>query len=150
MTLEITNEPWKLKKVALPQHTDHGGVMWHGAYLAWLEESRVCALSSIGLPYKDLIDKGIEMPVVDLKIKYRKPIEVGDEILLESHCLQRRGVRWPWYSRFLQEEGDVYAEAFVDLVLVRLTSGKRMLVRNPPEDLQHALTKLQSGPLQSS
>ena len=33
--------PWVLQRRVLPQHTDHAGVMWHGAYLAWLEEARV-------------------------------------------------------------------------------------------------------------
>ena len=32
---------WLLERRVLPQHTDHAGVMWHGAYLAWLEEARV-------------------------------------------------------------------------------------------------------------
>ena len=38
--------PWRLCKRVLPQHTDHAGVMWHGAYVAWLEEARVEALNA--------------------------------------------------------------------------------------------------------
>ena len=40
---------WLLQRRVLPQHTDHAGVMWHGAYLAWLEEARVEALAAVGL-----------------------------------------------------------------------------------------------------
>ena len=28
----VTTRPWRLRKRVLPQHTDHAGVMWHGAY----------------------------------------------------------------------------------------------------------------------
>jgi len=57
---------WCLRRRVLPQHTDHGGVMWHGAYLGWLEEARVEALAAVGLAYSDLASRGQEFPVVAL------------------------------------------------------------------------------------
>ena len=65
---KLAGSPWRLYKHVLPQHTDHAGVMWHGAYLSWLEEARVDALAQVGLPYKDLSAKGFELPVVSLNI----------------------------------------------------------------------------------
>ncbi|MEC9028789.1 MAG: acyl-CoA thioesterase, partial [Cyanobacteriota bacterium] len=67
-------QPWKLRKRVLPQHTDHAGVMWHGAYLAWLEEARVEALAQVGLPYARISAAGLEMPVVRLEIHYRRAL----------------------------------------------------------------------------
>ena len=52
VTESVTRLPWRLDKRVLPQHTDHGGVMWHGAYVGWLEEARVEALAAVGLPYR--------------------------------------------------------------------------------------------------
>ena len=66
------DNPWVLKKIVLPQHTDHAGVMWHGSYLNWLEEARVDALAKVGLSYSNLSQNGYEMPVVELNIKYIK------------------------------------------------------------------------------
>ena len=40
---------WKIEKIVLPQHADHAGVMWHGKYFNWLEESRINALSEVGI-----------------------------------------------------------------------------------------------------
>ena len=40
---------WKIKKIVLPQDADHAGVMWHGKYFNWLEESRINALSEVGI-----------------------------------------------------------------------------------------------------
>ena len=42
---------WKIEKIVLPQHADHAGVMWHGKYFNWLEESRINALSEVCLLY---------------------------------------------------------------------------------------------------
>ena len=42
---------WCCSKRVLPQHTDHAGVLWHGAYVAWLEEARVEALDQAGRAY---------------------------------------------------------------------------------------------------
>lgn len=55
----VTTRPWRLRKRVLPQHTDHAGVMWHGAYVAWLEEARVEALCAAGLSYAVMADEGI-------------------------------------------------------------------------------------------
>jgi len=45
---------WKIEKIVLPQHADHAGVMWHGKYFNWLEESRINALSEVGISYFEL------------------------------------------------------------------------------------------------
>ena len=44
VTEQQHQRPWQIERTVLPQHTDHAGVMWHGSYLAWLEEARVDAL----------------------------------------------------------------------------------------------------------
>ena len=57
LTDSVTPTPWRLKKRVLPQHTDHAGVMWHGAYVAWLEEARVEALVAVSYTHLTLPTK---------------------------------------------------------------------------------------------
>jgi acyl-CoA thioester hydrolase len=132
----------------LPQHTDHAGVMWHGAYLAWLEEARVEALAAAGLAYSDLSARGLELPVVSLAIEYRQALLHGDIVQLLSSVGARRGVKLPWHSRFLRADGVVAAEARVELVLVDLSEGpaRRRLLRQLPVDLEGAIQRLIAGP----
>jgi len=139
---------WCLRRRVLPQHTDHAGVMWHGAYLAWLEEARVEALAAVGLPYSALSSRGLELPVVSLTIDYRQALLHGDAVELRSELLPRDGVRLPWVSRFWGPDGGVAAEARVELVLVDLSAGpaRRRLLRRLPEDLAAALQALEAGP----
>ncbi|WP_411876980.1 acyl-CoA thioesterase [Vulcanococcus limneticus] len=139
---------WTLERRVLPQHTDHAGVMWHGAYLAWLEEARVEALAAAGLAYSDLSARGLELPVVSLAIDYRQALLHGDRVRLHSAVLPRQGVKLPWRSRFIAPSGAVAAEARVVLVLVDLSAGpdRRRLLRRLPEDLGAAIERLQRGP----
>ena len=136
--------PWRLYKRVLPQHTDHAGVMWHGAYLNWLEEARVEALSQVGWSYKELSEQGYEMPVVSLKINYISALLHGEEVLLESCSLPRELARWPWLTKFFRD-GVLVANAKVDLVLVEKFATGNRLIRNVPNQISSHLLKLQLG-----
>ena len=111
--------------------------------MAWLEEARVEALAAVGLPYDRLAAEGLEMPVVRLELEYRQALHHGEQVDLESWALQRRGVRWPWASRWCREDGQVAAMARVELVLVRLEGARRTVLRQAPPALQEALERLQ-------
>jgi len=140
--------PWLLRRRVLPQHTDHAGVAWHGAYVAWLEEARVEALAAVGLAYSDLSARGCELPVVALAIDYRQALLHGDLVVIQSWAEPRRGLKLPWRSRLLDGAGRLVAEARVDLVLVAVdtAAGARRLQRRLPPDLAHAVEALAAGP----
>ena len=120
------SEGWLLERRVLPQHTDHAGVMWHGAYLAWLEEARVEALAAAGIAYSDLSARGLELPVVSLTIDYKQPLFHGEAVQLWSEVLPRVGLRLPWRSRFVAASGKLAAEARVELVLVESAPGQEI------------------------
>ena len=75
---------WKIEKIVLPQHADHAGVMWHGTYFNWLEESRINALLEVGISYFELTKKGFDLPLIDTSIKYKSPLFLGEKITIES------------------------------------------------------------------
>lgn len=149
--MQTVMEPrrWLLERRVLPQHTDHAGVMWHGAYIAWLEEARVLALEAAGLAYSDLSARGLELPVVDLAISYRQALHHGDRVQVCSRVLPREGVKLPWHSWFVAADGSVAAEARVALVLVEGSAGpeRRRVLRRLPPDLERAVQALAAGPL---
>ena len=76
------NKQWKLIKTVLPQHTDHAGVMWHGSYLNFLEEGRIDALDQLGLSYSKLSEKGFEIPVISIQLRYKISFIHGEKVLL--------------------------------------------------------------------
>ncbi|MFM7464635.1 MAG: acyl-CoA thioesterase [Cyanobium sp.] len=147
-SLPPPDRAWRLERRVLPQHTDHAGVMWHGAYIAWLEEARVEALASVGLDYSTLSAQGLEMPVVDLALTYRAPLIHGDRAEVRSLVMPPRGLRLPWRSWLIGPGETVAAEALVELVLVDFRAGpqNRKLMRRLPPEVAKALQKLTEGP----
>ena len=139
-------EGWCLRRRVLPQHTDHGGVMWHGAYVGWLEEARVEALAAVGLSYHQLTARALELPVVSLAIDYRQALLPGDAVEVWSEPQPRQGLRLPWNSRFVGSNGVLAALARVELVVVDRSRGPgRQVLRRFPEDLEAALARLLRG-----
>ena len=141
-----TNNHWKLIKTVLPQHTDHAGVMWHGSYLNFLEEGRIDALDRVGFSYSRLSSKGFEIPVISLQIKYKKSFIHGEKVLLMSQFKQENKIRLTCKSLFLKSNGDIGAEAIIELVVIRKINGSINLVRELPEQIKNILLMLEDGP----
>ena len=137
---------WKLLKTVLPQHTDHAGVMWHGSYLNFLEEGRIDALDKIGHSYTKLSEKGFEIPVVSIQIRYKISFIHGEKILLASQFKLENKIRLTCKTLFLKSNGDIGAEAIIGLVVVRKTNESIKLVRELPVQIKNILLMLEEGP----
>jgi acyl-CoA thioester hydrolase len=60
--------------------TDAMGVVHHSNYLAYFEEARVAYLRHIGHPFTEWRDAGLESPVLESFVQYRKPLNFDEEI----------------------------------------------------------------------
>jgi acyl-CoA thioester hydrolase len=60
--------------------TDAMGVIHHGAYATYLEEARVELLRAGGLPYDRVRSGGIDVVVVELSLRYRRPVRFDDQV----------------------------------------------------------------------
>ena len=137
-------KPWELNKKVLPQHTDHAGVVWHGTYLNWLEESRIDSIGKAGIKYIELLNRGFEMPVYKIEIKYLMPIMIGDEIIVKSSFITNQGPRIKVNSTFNNLGNKIHAEASIDIVLINKETFK--VVRKRPDFLENYLNNLRKGP----
>ena len=63
---------------------DPMSVAYHTFYLDYFEEARTEALRDIGLPYKQLEDSGIIMPVVEASVRYLAPARYDDMLEIET------------------------------------------------------------------
>ncbi|MBW3041385.1 acyl-CoA thioesterase [Prochlorococcus marinus] len=142
----IINKGWKLTKLVLPQHTDHARVMWHGSYINFLEEARIDALNKVGMSYSELSEKGFEIPVVSLNIKYKMSFNHGDKALLISQFKMDNKIRLNCKTFFVKVNGDIAAEALVGLVVVRKKNDSIKLIRELPDQIKNILLLLEEGP----
>ena len=133
---------WKIKKLVLPQHSDHAGVMWHGTYFNWLEESRINALAEVGVNYFDLIKKGFDLPLINSSIKYIVPLFIGEEITIESVFNISKSPKINVNSKFLNSNSEILTIAEVNLVLINKINFS--IIRKRPDFLSKAFIKLNS------
>ena len=142
--LTATTENWFEYPVkAHPHHTDYSGVVWHGTYLTWMEEARVECLHSIGINYADLVALGCELPVVELSLRYHRPISMGMTAIIKTRMTQMEGVRINWDYQIQSPDGEeLYLTASVTLVAVDREKGK--IMRQLPPSIKDALVKLSS------
>ncbi len=144
---EFSNKnKWKLTKRVLPQHTDHAGVMWHGAYLNFLEESRIDALKKVGISYFKLSEKGFEIPVVAAQLKYKISFVHGEKVQLISQFKLVNKIRLNCETLFLKSNGDIGAKALIELVLVSKQNNSIKLVRELPVQIKKIFLLLEEGP----
>ena len=140
------NNHWKLIKTVLPQFTDHAGVMWHGSYLNFLEECRLDALDKVGISYSELSKKGFEIPVISIQLRYKKSFIHGEKVLLKSQFKLENKIRLICKTLFLKSNGDIGAEAKVELVVVRKINDSIKVVKELPAKIKNIFLMLEEGP----
>lgn len=140
-TLQATSQRWFEYPVkAQPHHTDYAGIVWHGTYIAWMEEARVEYLRSIGIEFADLVALGCDLPVVELSLRYHLPVRLGVSAIVKARLIETTGVRINWDYEICSYDGK---ELFVTgkVVLVGVDREKGKIMRQLPPVFQDALTK---------
>lgn len=64
---------------ACPQFYDLDpmNIVWHGNYPRFFELARTALLKKIGYGYNDMIVSGYAWPVIDMHIRYYRPLRLG-------------------------------------------------------------------------
>jgi acyl-CoA thioester hydrolase len=63
-------------------------VVWHGNYARYLELARCALMEKIGYSYPEMASSGYVWPVVDMRIKYVRPIRLGQRIRLCAELIE--------------------------------------------------------------
>lgn len=67
--------------ILIPFHdVDSMHIVWHGHYAKYFEVARCEFLESFGYSYKVMAESGFTWPVIDMRIKYVKPLLFGQRI----------------------------------------------------------------------
>jgi len=135
----IADEGWYNYPVRVyPHHTDYSGVVWHGAYLTWMEEARVECLRSVGMSFEELVSAGVDLPVAEMNLRYHRSARMGDDLLIMTKLVPDK-VRLNWQYQ-IRTEKDLCVTAVVTLVPVDFE--KRKLLRSLPSSLEGAIARL--------
>ena len=117
--------------------TDAYGVVWHGAYLRWLEMGRVFFCDDLGLSLVELQNNDIVLPVTNLNVRYKSSAKLNDELIITTRIAKITALSMTFEQLIsAKNSGKIFVHAFVDVVAVN-NAGK--LYRKLPEKLKSVL-----------
>lgn len=121
--------------------TDCYGVVWHGAYVKWVERSRT-EFCNMFLNVETIEKSGTIFPVVELNLRYKSSAKLFDEIIVETTLSEIKKTSMSFDTKILDKNtGRVFVIATSTLVTTNL-EGK--LNRQIPDEIYKKLEEIKS------
>lgn len=67
---------------------DPMGVVWHGNYPRFLEQARSALFEKLSFGYREMSESGFAWPIVDMRIKYVRPIDFSRTIIVSATLVE--------------------------------------------------------------
>lgn len=112
--------------------TDQMGVVYHGNYVQYFEIGRVEWLRNLGVSYRWMEDNGIMMPVVSLKMDYRRPAKYDDLLTIKTIFKNLSTVKIEFEYEIYNEKKELLTTGNSILVFVDMKTGRPVV---PPDYL---------------
>ncbi len=118
--------------ITVPFHDiDSVGVAWHGHYAKYFEIARCALLDSFGYGYGAMRESGFMWPVIDMHVRYVKPVRFGQNIVVRATLRE-------WENRLLidylvtdQASGQRLTRGRTSQVAVDMKNGEMCFVSPP-------------------
>ncbi len=101
-------------------------IVWHGNYPKYFEVARCQLLEEIGFPYEKMGEAGYFFPVIDLQVKYVKPIKFKQQVKVV--CMPKQ-----WENKLVIQYR--IQDALTDEILTKAQSSQ-VAVKMPEEVTQ--------------
>lgn len=106
-------------------------VVWHGNYAKFLEQARCALLDKIGYSYPQMHESGFLWPIVDMQLKYVRPIRYAQVILVSATLVEYENRLKVSYRCRDKITGEVLTKAHTTQVAVDAASGE-LCLESPP------------------
>ncbi|MFH5831797.1 acyl-CoA thioesterase [Halalkalibaculum sp. DA3122] len=83
--------------------TDKMGYVYYGRYLEYFEVARTEMIRSLGMPYSELEDEGVMLPVVKTQVEYKAPIYYDELMTIHVHLYSIPAVKLETYYEISTE-----------------------------------------------
>jgi acyl-CoA thioester hydrolase len=110
---------------------DPMNVVWHGNYVRFFEVARCVLLQRIGYTYEDMRRSGYAWPIVDLRLRYYRPLRFAQRFDIQVAIVEWENRLKMAYLLTDQNTGARIARGHTVQVAVDLES-KEMLWETPP------------------
>jgi acyl-CoA thioester hydrolase len=117
--------------------TDQMGVVYYANYLRFFESARAAYWRDLGKSYKDLVDWGIALPVVEAHCDYKRPAFYEDLLVVDVEVSQVRPASVKFGYRVLRGE-TLLAQGYTRHAVVGTDGKPRAL----PDQLRTAIPRI--------
>jgi len=101
--------------------TDAQGIAHNSNYLIWFELARVAYLEEYTGGYPALRDQGIESLVLETHVRYRKPAQFDDRLVIHARVSELRGARFR-FDYEVKRDGELLADGWTSHACVDATT----------------------------
>ncbi len=119
--------------------TDQMGFMHHSNYFKYYETARWELFRNIGIPYSELEEEGIILPVTEASMKFIKPVLFDQTVTVKTSVKLFKGARIVFEYKAYNEAGENINVASVTVACVGKKTGKACF---PPKKLTNTLKEL--------
>ncbi|MGD8325696.1 MAG: acyl-CoA thioesterase [Sphingomonadales bacterium] len=118
--------------IDVPFHdVDSMGIVWHGHYAKYFEIARCALLDRLGYNYNQMLESGFGWPVIDMRIRYAKPLRFEQKIRVRADLVEYENRLKINYQLSDPESGKRLTKGYTVQVAVDVSNGE-MLLASPP------------------
>lgn len=115
--------------------TDAMGVAHHTSYFVWFEAGRTEYTRAIGLPYRQLEERGVRLVVIEAAARFHRPARYDDAVIVRTWVQQVSKATLTFAYQVLLRGGARVADGHT----VHAATDLRGRVRRLPDDVRRAL-----------
>lgn len=118
-------------------------VVHHPRYLVWFEVARTEAFRALGVPYRDVMESGTHLAVVEAGLRFLRAARYDEEVVVETRCTAVGGatVTFEYVAR---REGEVLATGFTRLGSIEPQGGPKRM----PQEMRARFASVLEAPAQ--
>ena len=118
--------------------TDQMSFVYHGNYVKYFEMGRIAWLNKLGFSYKKMEEDGILLPVIDLKINFKKSALFDDKLTLITTLISIPSYMIEFEYK-IKREGSLISSGYTKLIFLNSKTNKPMRC---PDQIINAIKKV--------
>ncbi len=99
--------------------TDQMGFVYYGNYPQYYEVGRAEAMRQLGTTYREMEERGVVMPIVDMHLKYIRPARYDDLLTVKTTVPELPGSRMHFDYEIYNEEGTLLNKGYTVLAFLK-------------------------------
>ncbi len=104
--------------------TDRMGYVHHSSYVKYLEHARWEIFRQLGIPYREVEEEGILMPVIDMRMQFLKPVFYDDILKIEMFFELNRVTKLKISYQIFNESNELIHKAYTTLAFLKRDTKK--------------------------